>query len=265
MLIIGERLNCTRKRVGEAVFKGDADFVRTEAEKQLEAGADMLDVNGGIAGREVEYLCWMVNVVQELGEIPLCLDSADPKALSEALPLCKRTPMINSITQERDRIDSLVPLVREFKTKVIALCLEASGTPKSADDRIATASRLVEELTQAGIPLESIYVDPCVFPVSTGPEHGPAVIEAIAGIKQRFPGVHVSCGVSNVSFGLPERRLLNRVFLPMLLASGMDTAIVDPCDRPMMASIAAAEALLGLDEFCMAYLEAHRAGKLSDQ
>jgi 5-methyltetrahydrofolate--homocysteine methyltransferase len=248
--------------VGEAVSNGDADFVRQEAQKQLDAGADMLDVNGGVAGHEVEYLCWMVKVVQELGDIPICLDSADPTALRQALPLCRRTPMINSITDEPERISALSPLVKEFGTKVIALCLEASGTPKSADDRVATASRLIDQLTESGIPLERIYVDPCVFPVSTGPEHGPALIDAIGMIKEDFPEVHISCGVSNVSFGLPERRLLNRVFLPMLLAKGMDAAILDPCDSQMMASIAAAEALLGIDEFCMSYLEAHRKGKL---
>ena len=248
--------------MGEAVSNGDADFVRLEAQKQLDAGADMLDVNGGVAGHEAEYLCWMVNVVQELGDIPICLDSADPAALRQALPLCKRTPMINSITDEPERINALSPLVKEFGTKVIALCLEASGTPKSADDRVATATRLIDQLTGAGIPVERIYVDPCVFPVSTGPEHGPALIDAIGMIKEGFPEVHISCGVSNVSFGLPERKLLNRVFLPMLLAKGMDTAILDPCDSQMMATIAASEALLGIDEFCMSYLEAHREGKL---
>jgi 5-methyltetrahydrofolate--homocysteine methyltransferase len=265
VLIIGERLNCTRKHVGAAVSEGNADFVREEAQKQLDAGAHMLDVNGGIAGREAEYLRWMVNIVQELGEIPICLDSADPGALSEALPLCKKTPMINSITDEPERIESLLPLVKEFGTKVIALCLQASGTPKNAEDRVETALRLVDAMTQAGVQLDNIYIDPCVFPVSTGPEHGPAVIDAIATIKTRFPEVHISCGVSNVSFGLPERRLLNRTFLPMLLASGMDTAIMDPCDTRMMASLSAAEALLGIDEYCMTYLEAHRGGKLADQ
>ena len=264
MFVIGERLNCTRKRVGEAVSGGDAEFVRKEAQNQLDAGAAMLDVNGGIAGHEAEYLCWMVNVVQELGRIPLCLDSADPAALGQALPLCKSTPMINSITDEPDRIHSLVPLARDFGTKVIALCLKASGTPKSADDRFKTACRLIEQLTRSGIPIEDIYVDPCVFPVSTGSEHGPAVIDAIGMIKEKFPEAHISCGISNVSFGLPERRLLNRVFLPMLLARGMDTAIMDPCDRQLMANLAAAEALLGTDEFCMGYLEAHREGKLTE-
>jgi 5-methyltetrahydrofolate--homocysteine methyltransferase len=250
--------------VGKAVSEQDAGFVRLEAQKQLDAGAEMLDVNGGIAGHETEYLCWMVNVVQELGDIPLCLDSADPEALSKALPLCRTTPMINSVTYEKEKIEALVPLVKEFGTKVIALCLEASGTPKNAQDRFATATSLVDHLTQEGIPHEDIYVDPCVFPVSTGPEHGPAVIEAIGMIKDHYPAVHISCGVSNVSFGLPERKLLNRVFLPMLVAKGMDTAILDPCDRQMMANLAAAEALLGIDEFCMAYLEAHREGKLAD-
>jgi cobalamin-dependent methionine synthase I len=262
MLIIGERINSTRKRIGEAVQKGEAEFIREEARKQLDAGAHMLDVNGGIAGREAELLSWLVKTVQNTTDVPLCLDSADPEALRQALPLCRQKPMINSITDESSRFDSLLPLVREYGTKVIALCMTASGPPAGADDRVEIASRLTDRLVAGGIPLDDIYVDPCVFPISSGPGYGSAVLEAVTRIRASYPQVHISCGVSNVSYGLPARKLLNEVYLLMLMDRGLDTAIVDPCSDGLLPRILAAEALTGTDEFCQAYLRAFRAGLL---
>jgi 5-methyltetrahydrofolate corrinoid/iron sulfur protein methyltransferase len=262
MLIIGERINSTRKRIGEAVQKGDAGFIREEARKQLEAGAHMLDVNGGIPGREAELLAWLVEVVQEVQEVPLCLDSADPEALRQALPLCRQRAMVNSITDEKERWDRVMPLVKEFNTKIIALCMSESGPPKGTDDRVAIACRLVDRLTSEGVAPDDIYVDPCVFPVSTGPEHGPALLDAASQIHSRYPGVHISAGVSNVSFGMPVRKLLNETLLILLMARGLDTAIIDPCVEGMMARILAAEALMGRDEYCTNYLRAFREGKL---
>jgi len=262
MLIIGERINATRKRIGEAVQKGDADLIRDEARKQAAAGAHVLDVNGGVPGREPECLRWLVGVVQEVTDLPLCLDSADPEALRQALPLCRRRAMVNSITDERERIEKLLPVVKDHGVGVIALCMSESGPPAGLDDRLATASRLVGRLISEGIPLEDIYVDPCVFPLSTGPEHGPALLDAIGRIREMYPGVHTSCGVSNVSFGLPVRKLLNEVFLMLLMSRGLDAAIIDPCQEGLMARITAAEALGGRDEFCQQYLQAFRAGRL---
>ena len=262
MLIIGERINATRKRIGEAVTKRDADFIKEEARKQVEAGAHMLDVNGGIAGQEVENLTWLVNTVQEVAEIPLCLDSADPEALRHALPLCRRVPMINSITNDPERFQAVLPLVKQHNAKVIALCLSTGAPPTGLEDRVATAVSLVRRLTGEGVPAANIYVDPCVFPVSTGSEHGPAVLEAISRIRSECPGVHTSAGVSNVSYGLPVRKLLNEVFLLMLLGRGLDAAIIDPCDPGLMARISAAEALGGRDTHYMGYLRAYRTGKL---
>ncbi len=262
MLIIGERINATRKRIGEAVMKRDADLIKQEALKQIEAGAHMLDVNGGVAGQEVENLAWLVDTVQEVAQVPLCLDSADPEALANALPRCRQTPMINSITDEPARFRSVLPLVSQYKAKVIALCLSASAPPKGLEDRVNTAVGLVQRLTAEGIPPENIYVDPCVFPISTGSQHGPAVLDAIGRILHQCPGVHTSCGVSNVSYGLPVRKLLNEVFLLMLLGRGMDAAIIDPCEVGLMARISAAEALWGRDAHCKAYLQAYRNGKL---
>jgi cobalamin-dependent methionine synthase I len=265
MLIIGERINATRKRIGEAVGRRDADFIKEEARKQVEAGAHMLDVNGGIAGQEPENLAWLVTTVQEAVQVPLCLDSADPEALRRALPLCSQQAMINSITDDPERFRTVLPLVREHGAKVIALCLSAGAPPKGVEDRMATAISLVERLTAAGMPAGDIYVDPCVFPISTDVAHGPAVLETIRRIRGECPGVHTSCGVSNVSYGLPVRKLLNEVFLLMLLAHGMDAAIIDPCDAGLTARILAAEALRAGDPYCTSYLRAFRSGKLESK
>jgi cobalamin-dependent methionine synthase I len=262
MFIIGELINSTRKRVKAAVEARDAAYIKEIAVKQAHAGASILDVNGGIVGQEAECLSWLVNVVQDEVDLPLCLDSADPAALRAALPLCRKPAMINSISIEGDRFDAVLPLVQEFKTKVIALCMGEYGPPSGVEDRVETASTLVDRLTTAGVALDDIYVDACVLPISTGPEHGPALAEAIGRIMARYPGVHTSVGLSNASFGLPVRKLLNETLIVLLMARGLDAAIADPCDRQLMANIAAAEALLGRDEYCVEYLKAFRAGRL---
>jgi cobalamin-dependent methionine synthase I len=262
MLIIGERINSTRRQIGEAVRNGNAAVIREEAERQIRAGCHMLDVNGGVPGLEVELLPWLVGVVQEATDVPLCLDSADPDALRKALPLCRRRPMINSITDEKERWARVAPLVTEFRTKVIALCISESGPPTAAEDRVDTASRLIDRLTVAGVALDDIYIDPCVFPVSTGAEQCIALIEAVAAVRRRFPGVHISAGVSNVSFGMPQRRLLNETLLVLLMAHGLDAAIVDPCQEGIVQCILAAEALTGKDACCSNYIRAFREGRL---
>lgn len=262
MIIIGELINSTRKKVGEAVRNQDVKHVQELARKQEAAGAAMLDVNGGVAGREVECLRWLVDVVQEISDLPLALDSSDPTALRAAIPLCKRRPMINSITDEPARIAAVLPLVKEYKTQVVALCMSEAGPPSGVDDRVATACRLIDRLVAEGVVLDDIYVDPCVLPISTNPDDGKGLIEAVGQIMTRYPGVHTSVGLSNVSFGVPVRRLVNQVFLTLLMAHGLDAAIADPLDRQLMANIRAAEALLGRDEFCSEYLRAYRQGLL---
>jgi len=260
MLIIGELINCTCKKVGEAARKRDTEFFQDLARKQAAAGAHMLDVNAGLPGQEVELLSWLVDLVQGVVDIPLCLDSADPEAMTKALPLCKQRPMVNSISDETARW-ALLPVLKEHRPRVIALCLAESGVPNGVDDRVATASRLIDRLTAEGFVLDDIYVDPCVMPIATGP-HGQHLLTAVRTILERYPGVHISAGVSNVSFGLPVRKLLNETFLQLLMAHGLDAAIVDPCDPQLMMSVVAAETLLGRDANCKGYLRAYRDGKL---
>ena len=262
MLIIGELINCTRKKVGEAARKRDAEFFRELARKQAGAGAHMLDVNGGVPDQEVELLSWLVDLAQGVVDIPLCLDSADPKALSKALPLCKERPMVNSISDEPVRW-ALLPVLKEHKPKLIALCMSEAGPPSTVEDRVATASRLLDRLTKEGFALDDLYVDACVMPISTSQDQGVKLMTAISQIAARYPGVHFSAGVSNVSFGVPQRKLLNETYILLLMAHGLDAAIVDPCDQQMMMNVLAVEALLGRDEYCGEYLRAYRQGKLT--
>ncbi len=262
MLIIGELINCTRKKVGAAAQARDVEFFKEIARRQANAGADVLDVNGGLPGQELEVLPWLVNIVQETVSVPLCLDSADPAALARALPLCKQRAMINSITDEPARIKALLPVLKEFRPKVIALCMSEAGPPNTTEARVSTATHLVDRLLAEGFSVDDIYVDPCVIPVSTGPDHGKSLVEATGKIIARYPGIHASAGVSNVSFGLPMRKLLNEVLMVLLMSQGLDAAIVDPCDAQLMMNVRAAEALLGRDEYCANYLRAFREGKL---
>lgn len=262
MYLVGELINCTRKRVARAVVSGDKAAIQQIAINQVEAGASCLDVNGGIPGLEKHYLPWLVDVIQEVTDIPLCLDSADPEALAAALPNCRRSPLINSITLDPTRMGALIPLARAYNTGVIALCLDESGYPTSAEDRVTIGVRLVEHLTDAGISADRIYVDPAIFPVSTNTSAGIAALDAIGAIVRACPGVHAVCGLSNVSFGLPQRLLLNQVFLVLAMGRGLDAVIADPCDRQLMADLIAAETLLNRDEDCLGYLEAHQNNRL---
>lgn len=262
MLIIGELINSTRKRVREAVLARDAEYIRDVAIRQKAAGAHMLDVNGGVPGQEAECLAWLVGIVKEAVDLPLCLDSSDPEALRATLPLVGRSVMINSVNDEQGRVETMLPLLREYEARVIALCMGPAGPPKGLEDRLAAGARLVDRLTGGGIPLDRIYMDPCVLPISTDHEQGRAVADAIGEIVKRYPGVHTSVGLSNVSFGLPVRKLLNESFLLLLVSRGLDAAILDPCDRQLMAGLTTAETLLGRDKHCARYLRAFREGKL---
>ena len=264
MLIVAERINASRKSIREALERLDADHIREEARAQADAGGHYIDVNGGtFPGREPELLSWLVDVVQEVTELPLCLDSPDPEALAAALPRVKGPrPMINSITLEGRRFDRVLALALENKAKLVALCQGETAIAQSPTERVDLAARLVDRLTGAGMVPDDIYVDPLVFPVATDSASGVQTLDAIGGIVQRCPGVHTICGLTNVSHGLPQRRLLTRTFLVAALARGLDAAIVDPTDTALMTSLVTAEALLGKDEYCMNFIQAHRAGKL---
>lgn len=263
MLIIAERINASRKYIAQAIATENVAFIQDEARAQDQAGADFIDVNAGtFVGEEAEKLKWVIEAVQEVTEKPLCLDSPDPAVIKAVAPLVKKTPMVNSITLEPDRLAGILPLVAEHKAKVIGLCQSEDAMAETADEKLKMAGQLVEKVTGAGIPLEDLYIDPLVYPLSTNPQSAVATLQAIRLIMDAFPGVHTTCGLTNVSHGLPCRKLINRTFLICAIASGLDSAILDPTDSQLYSAIKAAVAVNGKDHYCMEFITAFRAGKL---
>lgn len=263
MIIIGERLNTSRKGLEEAVEKRDEEFLAHIARSQLESGAGYLDVNCGTRIRsEVEDLKWLTQFVQSVVDAPLAIDSPNPVAAEAALEVHKGKPIINSISGEKERYESFIPLVKKYKAGVVALCMDDSGMPETADQKVSAATELVKRLNDDGVPNEDIYLDPLVQPVSSNQEFGKHFLEAVKRIMEQFPGIHTTCGLSNISHGLPKRKAINQCFVVMAVAAGLDTAIADPNDAGLMQSIIVAEALLGKDDYCASYLEAFRAGKI---
>ncbi len=262
MIIIGELINAIRKQIASAIENKDVDTIQKIAKDERENGADFIDVNAGVfVGKESDYLKWLVTTVQEIVEAPCCLDSPDPKAIEAALPIHKGVPMINSISLEKERYEALLPVVSGTECKVVALCMSDKGMPETTDDRVSIADELVNNLVKNNVPLDNIYVDPLVQPVSTKDSYGIEFLNAIEKIINNFPGVHTICGLSNISYGLPERKFLNQTFMVMAIAKGLDAAIVNPLDKGMMAKIVAAETLAGNDEYCSQYLQAWRDKK----
>lgn len=263
MLIIAERINASRKTISQAISTADRAFIQGEAKAQTDAGAHYIDVNAGtFAGKEADKLKWIVEAVQEVTDLPLSIDSPDPAVIQAILPMVKKTPMINSITLEPSRMEGILPLVVAHKTKVIALCQAEQKMAETAEDKIRLAGLLVEKLTAAGVSLDDIHIDPLVYPLSTNPQSAGATLEAIRGIMKEFPGVHTVCGLTNVSYGLPARRLINRAFLAAAITMGLDSAIIDPTDKLLFAMLKASAMVAGKDDFCMDYIRAFREGRL---
>jgi 5-methyltetrahydrofolate--homocysteine methyltransferase len=261
--IIGEKINGTRKLVGQAIARRDADYIQILARKQAEAGSHWLDVNAGTPpDREPDDLVWLVHTVQTAVDTRLCLDSANPDALRIALQAVRKTPMINSISGEPDRLTGVLPIVAEFGCEVIALAMDDQGIPASVDTRLAVVRRLLQATRAAGVPDDKVYVDPLVMTIATDVQCGNVALGTMRAVRAEFPQVHLSTGLSNVSFGLPVRSLINRTFLTLALAAGMDTAICDPLDREFKAALLATELLLGRDKHCLGYTRAFRAGLL---
>jgi cobalamin-dependent methionine synthase I len=262
VIIIGEKINSSLSSVKTALDAYDKTAIQALAKKQYEAGASYIDVNAGtFIDDEPEMLEWIVNTVQEVLDVPFSLDSPNPKALESALKANKNgKPIINSLTGEKERYNAVMPLVVEYKTRIIALCMDDSGMPETAEDRVKIADSLIGRLTQKGVLLDDIFIDPMVRPIGTGSHYGTAALETIRSVKSSFPGVHIACGLSNISFGIPKRKLMNQVFLVAAMTAGMDGAIMDPLDKNLMSFLYAAETLLGLDDYCIKYMTKFREG-----
>jgi len=258
--IIGELINSSRPQVKEAISRRDEGVIRRLARAQVEAGADALDLNAAESmEQEPDDLRWLVKVVQdELGEVRLSIDTANPEAMEAGLSACRARPIINSISNEATR-RPIIELAARTEAEVIGLPMGQAGMPKTAEERFAEARALVEACEEAGIPRERLLIDVLCMSVGSNPDQGLAALAATRRIKEL--GVRTCAAVSNVSFGLPRRKLLNRTYLAMLAASGVDAVILDPTDQGMMETLLAAEALTGKDKYCMEYIRYQRKSK----
>ncbi len=266
MLLIGESINGTAQKVGDAILTRDEAFIADLARAQCDAGAHMLDINAGVAGgNEAENLVWLLDVVQSAVPVPLVIDSADPEALAAALDAYRHAerPIVNSITGEAQKWNALLPVLAEHRTRVVALCMDDNGIPKNVEGRIEIAGRLFDALIQRGMAAGDIYFDPLVLPCAVEPAQGLVALEAIRALRQRFSEAHTVCAVSNLSTGLPARRLLNRSFCAMAIYAGLDSVVLDVRDKALMSTIAAGKAIVNQDAYCMEYITAYRSGTLT--
>jgi 5-methyltetrahydrofolate--homocysteine methyltransferase len=261
-VIIGERINPTgKKRLSAALAEGNLAVIRAEAEAQVEAGADVLDINVGAAGvDEVDLLPKAVRLVMETVDAPLCIDSADAMALRAAMVVHRELApegkaLINSVTGEEDSLDRVLPLVAEYGTTVVGLVMDDDGIPPAPEKRLAVAHKIVERAEALGIPRQDVVIDCLATTVGTDLQAGQVTLRAMRMVRGEL-GVNMALGASNVSFGLPEREVINWAFLAMAIQSGVNCPIVDAAKvRP---AILAADLLLGRDPYAARYLKAYR-------
>lgn len=261
MQIIGEKINGTRKGVAKAISERDANAIRSLALRQAAAGSAWLDVNAGTHPRqEADDLIWLIENVQAVTDIPLCLDSANPEALQAAIQAVDKTPMINSISGEPDRLANILPIVAEHGCQVIALAMDDKQIPETAEKRLAVIQKIMTATHQAGVPDDHVYVDPLAMTIGTAIDSAVTAMDTIRAVKAAYPDVHLTIGLSNISFGLPARAQINRTFLTLAMQAGLDSAILDPLDNDLQAAILATELVLGRDKHCLNYVRASRAG-----
>jgi len=256
-VVIGEKINPTgRKKLAAALQEGNLDYVRDLAKKQIEAGADILDVNVGMAGTDdVEYLPKIVKMLVDEFDIPLCLDTPNPKALAAALPLVQGRALINSVNGEEKSLEAVLPIVKEFGTAVIGLTIGEGGISNDPEERLAAAGKIIERAGQLGIPADDIVIDPLVMTVGADSNAGLITLTTIELVKREF-GVNVNLGASNISFGMPERDVVNTAFLGLAIGAGATCAITDPMKYSL--SIKAIDLLRGRDSYGAKYLKYYR-------
>ncbi len=262
MIIIGEKINGSIPVVADAIARRDAKFIQQRAIAQEKAGATFIDCCASVPeAEEVETLHWMIDCIQEVTDLPVAVDSPSAEVLREVWKFCKRPGLINSVSGEGDKIDKLFPILAENKGwQVIALLSDDTGIPKNAVDRLKVFDRIMAKAKEYEIAPDRIHIDPLVEMLCTSENGIETNIEVISTVRERYPSIHITAAVSNISFNLPVRKMINLGFTVLAMNAGLDSAILDPTNRDMMGLIYATEALLGLDDYCMEYIGAYREG-----
>ena len=269
MLVIGERINASNRSVAEAIARRDEEHVANLARAQAAAGADFIDVNAGTGhgsvSDETETMKWLVEVVQAATDRPLAIDSAAPDVIEAALGKYQAERLIiNSVTAEPARLASIGSLVAKRQAWLVALAMGAGGIPDSVEERLAACELIMTHLTRLGVQAEQVFFDPLVLPIAVDYRQGLITLRTIEEIRSRYPAARTVMGLSNISYGLPNRKLVNRAFLLMAAYAGLDAVILDPLDARLMSLIKVADMLTGKDPLCKKYVRAHRQGTIVD-
>jgi 5-methyltetrahydrofolate--homocysteine methyltransferase len=257
--IIGERINPTgRKAVLEALQAGNFEIVRKDAIDQVAAGAAVLDINAGVPGADEPVLIQkIIRNVQEVVDVPLCFDTANPTALAAALSIYEGKALINSVNGEERSLNNVLPLAKEYGAAVIGLCMDDNGIPKTAQERFAVAAAIIERAAKAGIPIEDIVIDPLAMAMSADSHAGRIALDTIGLVVKEF-GVNISMGASNISFGMPDRKFINATYIAMAIHAGLTCPITNPLLVEVNAAILAADLSMGRDEYGMRWIKAFR-------
>ena len=258
-VVVGERINPTgRSQLASEMESGNFDRVELDALAQIAAGAKVLDVNTGVPmADEPALMAKVVELVQSVTSVPISIDSSMPDALEAGLAAYQGKALVNSVTGEDERLDTVLPIVAKHGAAVVAICHDDSGISNDPDKRIEAAKKIIERAADYGIPVVDVVLDPVVMPIGAAGESGRAVFEVIRRAHQELR-VNTVCGASNVSFGLPDRRQLNAVFLSMMVGYGLTAAIVNPLHDEVMAAISGAEVLTGQDRMCKRWIKRSR-------
>jgi len=262
MLVIGEKINASNRSVGEAITNRDREFVENLARDQAAAGADFIDVN---AGQETAAMEWLVEAVQAATDRPLAIDSNTPHVIEAALHKYRGERLIiNSVTAEPAKIDSIAPLVVKHQAWLVALAMGEGGIPDNVEQRLDACELIMTRLNRLGVAAEQVLFDPLVLPIAVDSSQGLVTLKTIEQIKYRYPAARTVMGLSNISYGLPNRELINRAFFLMAASAGLDAVILDPLDAKIMGLVKVADMLTGSDPYCKAYIRAYRRGTLAD-
>jgi|YNPNPStandDraft_1061719.scaffolds.fasta_scaffold02797_7 5-methyltetrahydrofolate--homocysteine methyltransferase len=258
-VIIGERINPTgRKALQTALLEGNLEIVRQDALAQVEAGAAILDVNAGIPGvDEPALLQRVLSAVMEVTDVPLCIDTANPKALAAALALYKGKALVNSVNGEERSLSAVLPIVKEHGAAVIGLCMDDDGIPPTPEKRLAVAGKIIERAGRLGIPPEDVVIDPLALTMGADSNAGRVALDTIKLVVEEF-GVNITMGASNISYGMPDRAYINAAFIAMAIHAGMTCPITNPLVTPVMTAVLAADLAMGRDEYGMRWIRAYR-------
>ena len=262
MIIIGEKINGSIPAVAEAIAKRDAEFIKQRAIAQDKAGATFIDCCASVQEGEVETLHWMIDCIQSVTDLPISVDSPSADVIAEAYKFCNKPGLFNSVSGEGSKIDVLFPIMAANPGwECVALLSDDTGIPKTAGDRLKVFDKIMAKAKEYCIKPSRLHIDPLVEMLCTSENGIETNTEVISAVREAYPTIHITAAVSNISFNLPVRKMLNLGFTVLAMNAGLDSAILDPTNRDMMGLIYATEALLGQDDYCMEYISAYREGK----